>query len=111
MGCETMAMVVPYARPLVEEIAILAPRILRQMLGRTVELPSRRPQNAQFLCAKEMVQEIVSEDDHEETTLQSDAETAKKVTTNETYTLLSAVTTGKTEIPPRPLTHRCTTRV
>ena len=36
---------------------------------------------------QEMVQEIVSEDDHEEKTLQSDAETAKKVTINDAYTL------------------------
>ena len=91
-----MAMVVLAARPLVEEIAILVPQSLTQMLETTVETPSHRPQNAQF------------EDDHEEETSQSDAETAKKVTTNETYTLLSIVTTGKAQ---RTLTHRCTTRV
>ena len=44
-----------------------------------------------------MVQDIVSNDDHEEETLQSDAETAKKVTINETHTLLSIVTTGKAQ--------------
>ena len=44
---------------------------------------------------QEMVQEIVSDDDQEEETLQSDAEIAKKVTVNETYTLLSILTTGK----------------
>ena len=33
------------------------------------------------------------EDDHEEETLQSDAETVKKVTINEISTLLSVVTT------------------
>ena len=36
----------------------------------------------------------MSEDDHEEKTLQSDAETGKKVTSNDAYTLLSIVTTG-----------------
>ena len=36
---------------------------------------------------QEMVQEIVSEDDHEEKTLQSDAETGKKVTSNDAYIL------------------------
>ena len=46
---------------------------------------------------QEMVQEIVSNDDHEEETLQSGAETAKKVTINETYTLLSIVTTSKAQ--------------
>ena len=44
-----------------------------------------------------MVQEIVSDDDHREETLQSDAETAKKATINEAYTLPSVVTTGKTQ--------------
>ena len=39
----------------------------------------------------------MSDDDHEEETLQSDAETAKKVTINETHTLLSIVTTGKAQ--------------
>ena len=43
-------MVVLAARPLVEEIAILVPQILTQMLVTTVETPSHRPQNAQFLC-------------------------------------------------------------
>ena len=46
---------------------------------------------------EEMVQAIVSDDDHEEETLQSDAETAKKAMINETYTLLSIVTTGKAQ--------------
>ena len=69
-----------------------------------------QPQTAEcpFLVPQETVQEIVFEDDHEKETLQSDGETAKKVTTNETYTLLSIVTTGKAQ---RTLTHRCTTRV
>ena len=47
---------------------------------------------------QEMVQEIVHEDDREEETLQSDAETAKKVTRNEDYTLLTVVTIGTTQI-------------
>ena len=40
MGCETMAMVVPYARPHTEEVDVLMPQILTQMLERTVETPS-----------------------------------------------------------------------
>ena len=42
MGCETMAAVVPYARPLVDDVAILVPQILTQMLETTVETPSHR---------------------------------------------------------------------
>ena len=41
---------------------------------------------------------IVHEDDHDEKTLQTDAETAEKVMINEAYTLLSVLTTGKTQI-------------
>ena len=43
------------------------------------------------------MQEIVSEDDHEEKALQSDAEKEKKATVNDGYTLPSVVTTGKTQ--------------
>ena len=39
----------PYAGPHVKEIADLMPQILTQMLERTVEVPSNRLQNAQFL--------------------------------------------------------------
>ena len=44
------------------------------------------------------LQEIVHEDDHEEETLQSHEEPAKKTKINEACTLPSVVTTGKTKI-------------
>ena len=39
----------PYAGPHVKEIVDLMPQILTKMLERTVEVPSHRSQNAQFL--------------------------------------------------------------
>ena len=65
-GCE-------HARPHVEEIAGLMPQISAQMgKPQIVKCP--------VLVPREMVQEIVHEDDHKEETSQTYAETAKKVT-------------------------------
>ena len=69
----------------------------RAALDRTVELLQPQTAECPVPVLQEMVQEIVHEDDHEEETLQSDAETAMKVTINDTYTLPSVVTTGKTQ--------------
>ena len=44
--------VVPNARLHVEEIAILMPQILTQMVDKTVEMLSHRSQNAQCLCLR-----------------------------------------------------------
>ena len=45
-------MMVPYVIPLVDEITVLMPQILTQMLDRTVELSSHRAWNAEFLRPK-----------------------------------------------------------
>ena len=76
----------------VEEIAILVPQILTQMIQ---DSGVALPQIAYCPVPQEMRQEIVPEDDHEEETLQSDEEPAKKLKINETPTPPSIVTTGK----------------
>ena len=56
-----------------------------------------QPQIADCPVPREVGQEIVHEDDHEEETLQSDEEPAKKLEINGAKTLLRVVTTGKTQ--------------
>ena len=65
--------------------------------GKDSEVPKPQTVECPVPVPQEMVQEIVSDDDHEEETLQSDAETAKKVMINEASTLPSVVTTGKAQ--------------
>ena len=77
------AMVVPYARPLIEEIADLTPQILTEMLERTVE---RQTVKCPVLCTKRWLQEIVSQ---ERKPCKSDAET------NDAFSLQRTVTTSK----------------
>ena len=59
---------------------MVVPQILTQMLERTNG--SAQPQDVQrpVPVPREVVQKIVREDDHKENTLQTYAETAKKVT-------------------------------
>ena len=78
----------------VEKIAMLVLQILTQMIQ---DSGVSQPQIGDCPVPREVVQEIVHGDDHEEETLQSDEEPAKKLKINEAYTLLRVVTTGKTQ--------------
>ena len=87
------------AEPHVEEIAIFVPQILTQVVvsggvqPQIVERPVPVPQETVQEIMREADRAIVYEDDREEETLQSDAETTKKVTINEASALLSVETT------------------